>query len=527
MKRTMLAVAFVSVSCSSSDDPPKPDDNSDPEPTTVVSLTFDDTRENQFQVGAIVAARQMRATFYVNSPRIGRTHYMSLDQLRELAAAGNEIGGHTLEHLNLADLDSDAAQREVCDDRVALLALGFEVSTLAYPFGSETAGVRRIAELCGYNAGRDSTGLALGANCVNCPTAVKLPLANDFAIPAAGSVSPATTLADLQKTVLDTEASGGGWVPFVFHHVCDNCSTNAISPSTLTAFVDWLAERKATGTGVRTVNEVLAGDVKPGVKGPLPGASASLITNGSLENDAEGNQVPDCFVQRASGNNEATFAMSNTAYQGTRAQQIAISSYADGSRRLFTSYDCPLPVHPGRSYRVTGYYFADTAPRFGVYYRTTTGEWKSFEQGPLLPVSPTYVQGVHTTAPLPDDATAISVGLGISGVGSITMDSFDAIDASGAADNTPPTVALTGPAEGSVVSSAVTFGANAADPDGIARVDFRINDKLQDFDESAPFELQWDPTGLKPGTYVVMARAWDRAGKVSTSIPLTITVGAN
>ncbi len=64
---------------------------------TYVSLTFDDGRTSQQNAGAILAAHGVHGTFYIISGDLGTSNYfMTLDQVRALAAAGNEIGGHTL-----------------------------------------------------------------------------------------------------------------------------------------------------------------------------------------------------------------------------------------------------------------------------------------------------------------------------------------------------------------------------------------------------------------------------------------------
>ena len=55
--------------------------------STVVSLTFDDTVDNQYAVRELLDAHGMRATFYVNSGRIGEPKFMSLDQLLTLQRA--------------------------------------------------------------------------------------------------------------------------------------------------------------------------------------------------------------------------------------------------------------------------------------------------------------------------------------------------------------------------------------------------------------------------------------------------------
>src|SRR4030081_3168955 len=49
---------------------------------------------------------------------------MTRDQLRELLAAGWELGAHTMTHPDLSTLDYDACLREVRESRIALEEIG-------------------------------------------------------------------------------------------------------------------------------------------------------------------------------------------------------------------------------------------------------------------------------------------------------------------------------------------------------------------------------------------------------------------
>lgn len=51
-------------------------------PETIVSLSFDDTFPDQFQVAAMVAQRGMHATFFVNSGRVNAANFMAHGQPR-------------------------------------------------------------------------------------------------------------------------------------------------------------------------------------------------------------------------------------------------------------------------------------------------------------------------------------------------------------------------------------------------------------------------------------------------------------
>ena len=94
---------------------------------TIVSLTFDDTLTDQFQVAAMASARGMHVTFYVNSGRVNLASFMSQGQLLSIQQQGHEIAGHTVSHADLPTLDPDEETRQICNDRVALLGLGFNV----------------------------------------------------------------------------------------------------------------------------------------------------------------------------------------------------------------------------------------------------------------------------------------------------------------------------------------------------------------------------------------------------------------
>jgi hypothetical protein len=154
---------------------------------------------------------------------------------------------------------------------------------------------------------------------------------------------------------------------------------------------------------------------------------ANLLQNASLEIDADGNQVPDCWQRGGYGTNSATFAVVSDAFDGTRAQNVTITSWSSGARRLVSAQDagaCAPRVTPDTRYTMTAYYKATSQPRFSVYYRTASGTWVWFAESPLLPTSSTYRSATYTTPAMPSEATAISIGLSIFNVGSLTSDAY-------------------------------------------------------------------------------------------------------
>src|SRR5664279_5586618 len=69
---------------------------------TVVTLGFDDGYASQYQTLAMLNAHSMHGTYYINSgTRPPEYDTLSWAQLHDLANAGNEIGGHTIDHADL------------------------------------------------------------------------------------------------------------------------------------------------------------------------------------------------------------------------------------------------------------------------------------------------------------------------------------------------------------------------------------------------------------------------------------------
>jgi peptidoglycan/xylan/chitin deacetylase (PgdA/CDA1 family) len=78
---------------------------------------------------------------------------MTVEQLRVLAAAGHEIGGHSVTHPILTTLGDEDLRREVAGCRADLeRVLGAEVTTFCYPNGSYDARVLEATRAAGWAA---------------------------------------------------------------------------------------------------------------------------------------------------------------------------------------------------------------------------------------------------------------------------------------------------------------------------------------------------------------------------------------
>ena len=115
-----------------------------PPPPGLAAISFDDGMENNHRVVLpILREAGVPATVYVATGMIGKPNpwmsdgarMMNERELAELAAAGIELGAHTVTHPDLSVLDEEECYREITESQDALQAItGRPVRTFAYPF---------------------------------------------------------------------------------------------------------------------------------------------------------------------------------------------------------------------------------------------------------------------------------------------------------------------------------------------------------------------------------------------------------
>jgi subtilisin len=105
---------------------------------------------------------------------------------------------------------------------------------------------------------------------------------------------------------------------------------------------------------------------------------------------------------------------------------------------------------------------------------------------------------------------------------------FGLVDAEAAAGatppaDTPPTVSVTSPANGSFVSGTINITASASDDKGVSKVDFYIDSTLVATDNVAPYEYSWNTTTASDDSHAIKAVATDTASQTAQHI-VTVTV---
>ena len=122
--------------------------------------------------------------------------------------------------------------------------------------------------------------------------------------------------------------------------------------------------------------------------------------------------------------------------------------------------------------------------------------------------------GTHTlTVKASDPASNV-------GQASVTVNVSNAV----VVDTTPPTVAITSPANGSIVNpKSQKITVSATDDVGVTQVSIYIDGILQSTLTTAPYNYTWNTRRVSSGSHTITAKAWDAAGNVGLATPVTVT----
>ena len=416
-------------------------------PTVYVSLTWDDGRASQITSVAMQQAHSMPATYYINSGLIDSTpYYLKKSALDAIAAGtGNEIGGHTPNHENLTKISLPDAKSAICADRTRLTSWYGETAgrSFAYPYGANNSDVAQIVKECGYSSGRTVTGVASKVACQSCLPAESLPPVDPYRLVVPTSVGASTTLADLQFQVDQAAANGGGWVIYTLHDIGVAGGLWNIDPALYSQFLDWLASR--SDVQVRTVGDLISQTWPTPTTANTSPQTTPILTpvamrNADLEADADANGVSDCWLRGSAGSNTAVWSRVPDAHSGTAAEQVTITSYTSGDRKIVPTLDnamanggCAPSVDDQHSYHLSAWYRSTAPVRFVVFVRNAAGAWSYWRTGPFTPAAASWSMATFDTPQLPAGTTAMSFGLLISGIGTLVTDDYSLASISPAA----------------------------------------------------------------------------------------------
>lgn len=124
----------------------------------LIVLTFDDGTIGQFTYAwPVLKKYHLSATFFVPVHYIDQgtvntpTKFMNWAMVKELSAAGMDIGSHSFHHTNLVKLEPNAANREIRESKKILEGkLNRPVVVFAFPFGAFSDPLVNMVQQAGY-----------------------------------------------------------------------------------------------------------------------------------------------------------------------------------------------------------------------------------------------------------------------------------------------------------------------------------------------------------------------------------------
>jgi len=131
-------------------------------PDRPVVITFDDGNLDVYtNAFPIMQKYGFTGVMYIVVNELRADGYLGVDQIKEMAAAGWEVGSHSMSHPHLP-LNHDRLNFEIAQSRIDLQEmLGIPVTSFAYPFGETDPVVSQHVQDYGYTS---AVGLGLPWN---------------------------------------------------------------------------------------------------------------------------------------------------------------------------------------------------------------------------------------------------------------------------------------------------------------------------------------------------------------------------
>ncbi len=408
-------------------------------PKTVVTFTWGGSLADQMAALPIFRGYRMHATFFAASGllcHLGQAEcaktspYLTVGDLHEIAADGDEIGGLSVFHEQLTTMPVAEAKREICDDRSNLFQLGFRPTDFAYPFALVSPTLETLVKDCGYNAAL-GTGTLRGAGvCDTCAWAETIPARNPMNVRTpieVNSVSTTWSARTFESVVRGAQQHGGGWIVFTIHDICPASCVLGTTPAILRGVLGWLQGQARHNVTVETMRQVVGGPVQRPVAGPAPRALPSPgVANASLLR-AAGHQ-PACFQEASYGGTAASFVYHPTGGpHRSAAETIRITHTGSDTAKLLQDMDlglCAPSVSSGRAYSAGVWYKASCPVQVEIYRRTKLDSWVYWTTSPAFQPSSAWRQATWKTPLVPSGTTALSFGLTTESAGTITTTDY-------------------------------------------------------------------------------------------------------
>ena len=126
------------------------------------------------------------------------------------------------------------------------------------------------------------------------------------------------------------------------------------------------------------------------------------------------------------------------AHSGSYGERLTLTSWTDGDAKLAPLMDlggCSSQVASGRNYEVSAWYKSDYDVFFTLFKRNAIGQWTYWTHGPRIAPASEWTRAAWISPTPPVDASAVSFGVTIDSVGTLTTDDYSFVDTP---DRPPP-----------------------------------------------------------------------------------------
>jgi len=133
------------------------------------------------------------------------------------------------------------------------------------------------------------------------------------------------------------------------------------------------------------------------------------------------------------------------------------------------------------------------------------------------------VQGAVQNSNLPNDQIVVSSSLPALGAGTLLWNGLPS-PTPPSPDIMSPTVSITSPITGAMVSGSVSVLVSASDNIGVTKVELYKDGTVFATLTNSPYTFSWNTTGDQDGSHSLVARAYDSADNVGTSNTVAVCV---
>ena len=128
--------------------------NNEKLPQKSVIIAFDDGyQDNYDNAYPILKKYGFSATVFVITGFVGKSGYLTWDEIREMQEGGVTFASHTVSHKSMTDLTDNELKKELVDSKAKLEEeLKSHVEFMAYPTGTYNLHIAQIVKDAGYKA---------------------------------------------------------------------------------------------------------------------------------------------------------------------------------------------------------------------------------------------------------------------------------------------------------------------------------------------------------------------------------------